>query len=1101
SNTTSTTPNPPTLSGDDIANTLAASHTFGDTAIVVSENGSLFTAYSNKINVGNVARPAGYWKFKVKAATLRHESVIVNSPEFTITNTTIITTPVAPTVVGNAATMALIASHPLGDSVILVSENGGTYMAYTGKINVGNVTRPPGYWKFKVKSGFQRSESVVISSPEFTFTTLPVATTPAAPIVVGDNGAKILIASHSLGDSVILVCENGGPYLPYAGQINVGDVAKPAGYWKFKTKVGVGRNESLVSESPAFNITIQNITPAPPTITIDDINNMLTASHVLGASEIVVSANGSGFVQYPGTITVGNVDREAGYYKFKIKAAPGRNESILAASPAFTINTLNITPATPIIVADDAGNTLTASHALGDAEILVSENGGVFAAYFGLINVGNVNREAGYYKFRIKAAAGRNESAIANSPAFTVTIPNTTPDAPTLIPDDAANTLIAVHALGNTEILVSENGGAFGAYSGQINVGNVSRPAAYWKFKIKTATGRNESLIANSPAFTVTIPNTTPDAPILIPDDAANTLIAVHALGNAEILVSENGGAFGAYSGQINVGNVSRPAAYWRFKIKAALQRNESAVINSPEFTATATPDAPIITGDDVANTLTATHSLGSTQIVVSENGAAYLAYTGLINVGNVSRPAGYWKFKIKAVLQRNESVVVNSPVFTVTVTPDAPVIVGDDGANTLIASHTLGTREILVSENGGTFATYTGIINVGNVSRPSGYWKFKIKAALQRNESAVINSPEFTATTAPPAPEVIGNDIANTLVATHALGNSEIVVSENGGAFVTYLGPINVGNVSRPAGYWKFKIKGSIQRNESAVVNSPIFTITVTPVAPDLSADDAANTLTAFHSLGTTEILVSVNGGPFAVFTGMINVGNVSRPAGYWRFKIKAALQRDESSVVSSPLFTINAIIVAPNVNALTLPVQLTSLKATQVDKEVLVQWNATSELNLDRYEVERSTDGRQFRVIGTVPAKGNAVSSDYEFFDKTPFSEDNYYRIKSIDKSGEIRFSNVVYVKFITNNGTLNVYPNPIISNNIFIQSNNLAKGEYVVSLLTSTGQTIFTKVIGHVGGMFTYSVPLSSSLAKGVYMFHFSGKELRFNKQLLK
>jgi large repetitive protein len=84
-------------------------------------------------------------------------------------------------------------------------------------------------------------------------------------------------------------------------------------------------------------------------------------------------------------------------------------------------------------------------------------------------------------------------------------------------------------------------------------------------------------------------------------------------------------------------------------------------------YSGNTTPAAPTLTADDASNTLAASSSLGTSEIVVSENGAAYTAYAGTINVGNVARAAGYWKFKIKASSGRNESSVVNSPAFTVT--------------------------------------------------------------------------------------------------------------------------------------------------------------------------------------------------------------------------------------------------------------------------------------------------------------------------------------------------------------------------------------------------------------------------------------------------
>lgn len=79
---------------------------------------------------------------------------------------------------------------------------------------------------------------------------------------------------------------------------------------------------------------------------------------------------------------------------------------------------------------------------------------------------------------------------------------NTTPAAPGVTANDTADTLAFNHALGNSEIVVSVNGGAYAAYAGTINVGNVDRVAGYWKAKIKAATGRNESAVTNSPAFT-----------------------------------------------------------------------------------------------------------------------------------------------------------------------------------------------------------------------------------------------------------------------------------------------------------------------------------------------------------------------------------------------------------------------------------------------------------------------------------------------------------------------------------------------------------------------------------------------------------------------
>jgi hypothetical protein len=95
--------------------------------------------------------------------------------------------------------------------------------------------------------------------------------------------------------------------------------------------------------------------------------------------------------------------------------------------------------------------------------------------------------------------------------------------------------------------------------------------------------------------------------------------------------------------------------------------------------------------------------------------------------------------------------------------TPVAPTLDSNDGFNTLAATHSLGTSQILVSENGGAYVAYAGTIQVGDVSREQGYWKFKTKASAGRNESDVALSPQFTVAGAP-SPEQAGTNLLQTV-------------------------------------------------------------------------------------------------------------------------------------------------------------------------------------------------------------------------------------------------------------------------------------------------------------------------------------------------
>lgn len=50
---------------------------------------------------------------------------------------------------------------------------------------------------------------------------------------------------------------------------------------------------------------------------------------------------------------------------------------------------------------------------------------------------------------------------------------------------------------------------------------------------------------------------------------------------------------------------------------------------------------------------------------------------------------------------------------------------------------------------------------------------------------------------------------------------------------------------------------------------------------------------------------------------------------------------------------------------------------------KKVNLTWGTTNEVNTSRFEIEKSLDGRNFSLSGTVQAKNAAVYNSYLFTD----------------------------------------------------------------------------------------------------------------------
>jgi hypothetical protein len=78
--------------------------------------------------------------------------------------------------------------------------------------------------------------------------------------------------------------------------------------------------------------------------------------------------------------------------------------------------------------------------------------------------------------------------------------------------------------------------------------------------------------------------------------------------------------------------------------------------------------------------------------------------------------------------------------------------------------------------------------------------------------------------------------------------------------------------------------------------------------------------------------------------------------------------------------------------------------------EQSVLVDWKTGIETGNNQFDIERARDGRTFKKIGSVTAKGFAT--DYQFVDEQPESGTNYYRLTINDLEGEKYHSKVIAV-----------------------------------------------------------------------------------------
>jgi hypothetical protein len=163
-------------------------------------------------------------------------------------------------------------------------------------------------------------------------------------------------------------------------------------------------------------------------------------------------------------------------------------------------------------------------------------------------------------------------------------------------------------------------------------------------------------------------------------------------------------------------------------------------------------------------------------------------------------------------------------------------------------------------------------------------------------------------------------------------------------------------------------------------------------------------------------------------------------------------------------------------------LPVEFVSFTAKKSDRNAVLTWVTAAEINVNAFVIERSIDGKNFEEIGRKNPQG---PSTYNFTDLRPVSGTNYYRIKTIDNDGSIGYSPVRSLQFSDAISSMNVFPNPFVSN-LGVELNASKAGVAQITIMDVTGRKVLMSVNSNVkNGKNFIQLPQADDLATGSYL----------------
>jgi hypothetical protein len=154
--------------------------------------------------------------------------------------------------------------------------------------------------------------------------------------------------------------------------------------------------------------------------------------------------------------------------------------------------------------------------------------------------------------------------------------------------------------------------------------------------------------------------------------------------------------------------------------------------------------------------------------------------------------------------------------------------------------------------------------------------------------------------------------------------------------------------------------------------------------------------------------------------------------------------------------------------------------------DDSKTIKWGVKNEINIDHYNVEKSTDGIMFQTFGTLQASVNpGNNNNYQFVDVDRSTNVVYYRVKAINAIEQMHNSSVVKLDAVSAKQSITISPNPVANHMLNIGFTNGKIGEYQVSLYTSNGALLQKQIVTVSEKIATQHIKLNSTIPPGKYL----------------
>lgn len=160
-----------------------------------------------------------------------------------------------------------------------------------------------------------------------------------------------------------------------------------------------------------------------------------------------------------------------------------------------------------------------------------------------------------------------------------------------------------------------------------------------------------------------------------------------------------------------------------------------------------------------------------------------------------------------------------------------------------------------------------------------------------------------------------------------------------------------------------------------------------------------------------------------------------------------------------------------------------LKNFKGALFGNKVQLQWTVAENENNKYFEVEKSSDGKEFKSLATMQSTEKKGDESYQFTDA--LQGQGYYRLKLVNNNNIRMYSNVTYFKTNTiGSNEVTLFQNPV-QQNIKFGFTSETKAVGMITVYDLSGRKILQRSQEVVKGYNMMNIPVEMYLSRGMYL----------------